>query len=92
MHDQCEHENYCEYCLSYSEYSVLYIRSYMGQQTDLSLPLYIYNFLSIHNWCTNKYTIVFSFMRATDWCKKCAVRIFLDDFPIPQIGHVPLSE
>ena len=73
-------------------YNIQDRRSYMGQQTDLSLPLYIYNFLSIHNRCTNKYTIVFSFTRATDWYKKCTVSIFLDDFPIPQIGHVPLSE
>ena len=50
--------------------------SYTGQQTELSLPLYIYNFLSIQNQCTNKYTIVFSFTRATDWYKMCTVNIF----------------
>ena len=50
--------------------------SYKGQQTELSLPLYIYNFLSIQNQCTNKYTIVFSFTRATDWYKMCTVNIF----------------
>ena len=47
-----------------------------GQPTDLSLPLYIYNFLSIHNRCTNKYTIVFFFTRATNWYKMCTVNIF----------------
>ena len=83
---------YCleQYCTSYStsnrfHLSFVYftqcdvfipIGSYTGQQTELSLPLYIYNFLSIHNRCANKYTIVFSFTRATDWYKMCTVNIF----------------
>ena len=69
-----------------------YIGSYTGQQTELSLPLYIYNFLSIHNQCTNKYTIVFSFTRATDWYKMCTVNIFSGRLSNAQIVHLPLSE
>ena len=61
--------------------------SYTGQQTDLSLPLYIYNFLSIHNRCTNKYTIVFFFTRATNWYKIAYYPGPTGEFTGPSVGH-----